>query len=159
MPLPTVCAIAGHATAGGAVLALSTDFRFVVAGRKFIGFNEVKIGLSVPGLADLILRQLVGDRRATEMMFTGGFLEPEQAQQIGLVDAVFSAEDLDKEAIAKIAALAALPPEGLTLIKNNRVEAVRSRFDKMRESETDEFLNCWFNPSVQELLRAAAGKF
>lgn len=78
---------------------------------------------------------------------------------IGLVDAVFSAEDLDKEAIAKIAALAALPSEGLTLIKNNCVEAVRSRFDKMRESETDGFLNCWFNPSVQELLRAAAGKF
>jgi len=113
----------------------------------------------VPGLADLILRQLVGDRHATEMMFTGRFLEPEQAQQIGPVDAVFSAEDLDKEAIAKIPALAALPPEGLTLIKNNRVEAVRSRFDKMRESETDGFLSCWFNPSVQELLRAAAEKF
>ncbi len=76
-----------------------------------------------------------------------------------LVDAVLSAEDLDKEAIAKIAALEALPPEGLTLIKNNRVETVRSRFDKMRESETDGFLNCWYNPSVQELLRAAAGKF
>jgi enoyl-CoA hydratase/carnithine racemase len=158
-PIPTASAIAGHATAGGAILALSTDFRFVAEGRKFIGFNEVKIGVSVPYLADLILRQIVGDRRATEMMFNGAFLEPEQAHEIGLVDAVFSAEDLETDAVAKIAALASAPPQGLSLIKNNRVEAVRSQFDKMRESDADGFLNCWFNPSVQQLLREATEKF
>jgi enoyl-CoA hydratase/carnithine racemase len=159
LPMPTASAVAGHATAGGAILALSTDFRFIAAGRIFIGLNEVKIGLPVPCLADSILRQIVGDRRATEMMYTGEFLEPEQAQQIGLVDAVFSPEDLEKEAVAKIAALAALPPEGLTLIKNNRTEAVRSQHAKMRESEARGFSDCWFKPSVQELLREAAKKF
>ncbi len=159
LPMPSACAIAGHATAGGAILALSADFRFVSSGRRFIGFNEVKMGVSVPCLADLILRQIVGDRCATEMMFHGEFLEPEQAHKVGLVDAVFSLEDLEKEAVAKIATLAALPSGGLTLIKNNRVEAVRSRYDKMRESDTDGFLNCWFDPDVQELLTEAAKKF
>ena len=159
LPLPTACAISGHATAGGAVLAICTDFRFVSAGRKLIGFNEVKIGLSVPGLADLILRQLIGDRCATEMMFNGEFLEPEQSHNIGLVDAIFPLEDVEKEAVAKIETLAAFPPEGLGLIKNNRVEAARSQYDKIRKSDADGFLNCWFNPSVQEKLREAAKKF
>jgi enoyl-CoA hydratase/carnithine racemase len=159
LPLPTACAIAGHATAGGAILALSTDFRFVAEGRKFIGFNEVKIGVSVPYLADLILRQLVSDRRATEMMYSGEFLEPEQSYSIGLVDAVFSAEEVENEAVAKIVMLAAMPNRGFKLIKKNRVEALRLQYDQMRESEVDGFLNCWFDPSVQQLLQAAAQKF
>ena len=159
LPMPTACALDGHATAGGAILALSSDFRFASSGRKFIGLNEVKIGLPVPYLADLILRQVVGDRCATEMMFKGEFVEPESAQKIGLVDAVFSPEDLEEKAVAKIAELAALPPHGLTVIKNNRVEALRSRYDDMRSAEADLFLGCWFKPSVQELLKEAAKKF
>jgi enoyl-CoA hydratase/carnithine racemase len=158
-PTSTASAIAGHATAGGAILAMSTDFRLVAEDRKFIGLNEVKIGVPVPRLADLILRQLVGDRRATEMMYSGEFLEPEQSYSIGLVDAVVPAEILEKEAVAKIATLAALPSGGIMLIKKNRVETVRLRYEKMRESETDEFLSCWFNPSVQKLLGEAAKKF
>ena len=159
LPLPTASAIAGHATAGGAILAVTTDFRFVQSGRKLIGFNEVKIGVSVPCLPDLILRQLVGDRGATEMIYQGEFLEPEQARKIGLVDAVVSTKNLEKEAIGKIASLVALPQQGLSLVKHNRVEAVRSQYEKMRKPETDGFLNCWFDPGVQELLKAAATKF
>jgi enoyl-CoA hydratase/carnithine racemase len=159
LPMPTACALDGHATAGGAILALSSDFRFASSGRKFIGLNEVKIGLPVPYLTDLILRQVVGDRCATEMMFKGEFVEPEKAQKIGLVDAVFSPEDLEEKSVAKIAELVALPPQGLTVIKNNRVGVVRSQYEEVRSTEADLFLDCWFNPAVQEQLREAAKKF
>jgi enoyl-CoA hydratase/carnithine racemase len=141
------------------IFALCSDFRFASSGRKFIGLNEVKIGVPVPYLADLILRQVVGDRYATEMMFKGEFVEPDKAQEIGLVDAVFSPEDLEEKAVAKIAELTALPPNGLTLIKKNRVETVRSQYEDVRSIEADLFLDCWFNPSVQELLKEAAKKF
>ncbi|MEJ2219864.1 MAG: enoyl-CoA hydratase/isomerase family protein [Desulfobacterales bacterium] len=109
LPVPTACAINGHATAGGAIFAMSCDFRFVSSGRRLIGLNEVKIGVPVPYLADLMLRQIVGDRCATDMMFSGKFVEPEEAKKIGLVDDVFEPEDLEEKAIAKIAELAALP--------------------------------------------------
>ena len=59
LPMPTACAIGGHATAGGAIMALACDYRFIASGRKFIGFNEVQIGVPVPYLADLMLRQIV----------------------------------------------------------------------------------------------------
>jgi enoyl-CoA hydratase/carnithine racemase len=159
LPMPTACAIDGHATAGGAIFALSPDFRFVSSGRRFIGFNEVKIGLPIPYLVDLMLRQIVGDRCATELMFRGEFVEPEEAHRIGLVDDVFTSQDLEEKAVGKIAELAALPSCGLTVIKNNRVEAVRSRYEEKRSADPDWFLNCWFNPAVQELLREAAKKF
>jgi enoyl-CoA hydratase/carnithine racemase len=159
LSIPTASAIAGHATAGGAILALSTDFRLVAAGRKFIGLNEVKLGVPVPALADLILRQLVGDRRATEMVFSGEFLEPDQSLEISLVDAVVAQEDVEREAIARIVALAAMPSRGLALAKKNRIEAVRSQYEKIRQSDADDFLNCWFDPAVQDLLKKAAQRF
>ena len=159
LPMPTVCSIAGHATAGGAIFALSTDFRFVSSGRKFIGLNEVKIGLPVPYLGDLLLRQIVGDRCATEMLFGGEFMEPEQAYSAGLVDAICSPEELEAKAVAKISELAALPPGGIAAIKINRVDSVRSRYEEMRHSDIDLFQNCWFNPEVQEVLKESAKKF
>ncbi|MGD8741079.1 MAG: enoyl-CoA hydratase/isomerase family protein [Desulfobacterales bacterium] len=159
LPMPTACAIDGHATAGGAIFSISLDFRFVSSGRRFIGFNEVKIGLPIPYLVDLMLRQIVGDRSATELMFSGEFVEPEEALRIGLVDEVVAPEDLEEKAVAKISEMAALPACGLTIIKNNRIEAVTARYQDKRGADPDWFLDCWFNPAVQELLSEAAKKF
>jgi enoyl-CoA hydratase/carnithine racemase len=159
LPMPTACAIDGHTTAGGAIFSISLDFRFVSSGRRFIGFNEVKIGLPIPYLVDLMLRQIVGDRSATELMFSGEFVEPEEAFRIGLVDEVVAPEDLEEKAVAKISEMAALPACGLTIIKNNRIEAVTARYQDKRGADPDWFLDCWFNPAVQELLSEAAKKF
>ena len=159
LPMPTACAVDGHATAGGAIFAISADFRFVSSGRRFIGFNEVKIGLPIPYLVDLMLRQIVGDRSATELMFSGEFVEPEEALRIGLVDEVVAPEDLEEKAVAKISEMAALPACGLTIIKNNRIEAVTARYQDKRGADPAWFLDCWFNPAVQELLLEAAKRF
>ena len=78
-PLPTACAIAGHAPAAGTILAIACDFRFLATGKKLIGLNEITIGLPVPFLADLMLRQAVGDRAATEIEYSGDLLIPEKA--------------------------------------------------------------------------------
>ena len=159
LPLPTACAIAGHAIAGGTILALTADFRFASSGRKLMGLNEVKIGVPVPYLADLMLRQIVGDRAATELNYHGEFLDAEQAQKIGLLDEVCPVEKLEQKAIAKVADLAVLPPYGFNLIKENRVEEIRSRFKEKGSAKIGLFLDCWFNPAVQELLKQAAKKF
>jgi len=159
VPLPTACAIAGHAIAGGTILALTADFRFASSGRKLMGLNEVKIGVPVPFLADLLLRQVVGDRAATELNYRGEFLEPEQAKKIGLLDDVCPAEELDQKTIEKVSDLTVLPPYGFPLIKANRVEEVHSRFKAKGSVKIGLFLDCWFNPAVQELLKQAAKKF
>jgi enoyl-CoA hydratase/carnithine racemase len=159
VPLPTACAIAGHAIAGGTILALTADFRFASSGRKLMGLNEVKIGVPVPFLADLMLRQIVGDRAATELNYRGEFLEAEQAPKIGLLDDICPPEELDQKAIEKVAELAALPPYGFTLIKANRVEEIQSIFKEKGSAKMGLFLDCWFKPGVQKLLKGAAKKF
>ena len=159
LPLPTACAIAGHAIAGGGILALTCDYRFAASGEKMIGLNEIKLGVPVPYLADLMLRQLIGDRAATELLYQGEFVKLTEARQIGLVDETVPQEALEDHAVKKIAKLAALPREAFSAIKANRIEAIRYRYEKNHASRNENFLDCWFSQPVQALLVEAAQKF
>jgi enoyl-CoA hydratase/carnithine racemase len=159
LPIPTACAVAGHAVAGGTILALSCDYRFVASGRKYLGLNEIKIGVPVPYLPDLILRQIVGDRAATEVVYRGEMIEPQAALEIGLIDEVFSEDDLEEQAVGRITELAVLSQPAFGFIKENRVRDNHHKFVIERESNKEQFLDCWFQESVRELLGEAAKKF
>ena len=99
LPKPTVAAIPGHAIAGGCILALCCDYRFMAEGRKLMGLNEVKLGVPVPYPAACILQQLVGTRHSREIMETGEFFLPETLLQMGLIDRVLNLEKLLPTAI------------------------------------------------------------
>jgi len=159
MPMPTACAITGHAIAGGTILATSCDYRFLASGRKLMGLNEIKIGVPVPYLSDLMLRQIVGDRAATEMVYLGKFIEPVEAERIGLVDEVLSSDKVEKLALKKIAQISAFPQKAFEAIKANRIEAIRLAYEKNCKIKNEIFLDCWFSPSTRELLTKAAEKF
>lgn len=62
LPKPTIAAITGHAIAGGCILALCCDYRFIAEGRKLMGLNEIKLGIPVPYPGDCILRHVAGTR-------------------------------------------------------------------------------------------------
>ena len=157
--IPTACAITGHAIAGGTILASSCDYRFLASGRKLMGLNEIKIGVPVPYLTDMMLRQIVGDRAATGMIYLGEFIEPEKALSIGLADEVLAQDKVESRAIEKITELAALSGQAFAAIKANRVEEIRLAYEKNYKAKNEIFLDCWFSPPVQELLTRAAEKF
>ena len=46
LPKPTVAAITGHAIAGGCILTLCCDYRFIAQGRKLMGLNEIMLAYS-----------------------------------------------------------------------------------------------------------------
>jgi enoyl-CoA hydratase/carnithine racemase len=159
LPIPTACAICGHATGGGAILALACDFRFVADGKRLIALNEVKIGVPVPYLADLMLRQIVTDRVAVEMEFCSAFIGPDDAKAVGLADAVCEENAVENKALEKIRAVAALPSTAFALTKQHRVRQTPSRFIAIRQDLNRAFMDCWFAPDTQSLLRDAARKF
>jgi enoyl-CoA hydratase/carnithine racemase len=159
LTIPTAAAIAGHAPAAGAILALACDFRLIASGKNLIGLNEIKIGLPVPFLADLMLRQAVGDRAATEIEFTGELLMPEKAQSFALVDGQFPEAEVEARAINKISGIIEGPPFGFPITKGHRTREIRNLFLSSRETVNEGFFECWFDHRVQELLRAASEKF
>jgi enoyl-CoA hydratase/carnithine racemase len=159
LPLPTACALAGHAPAAGTILALACDFRFAAAGNKKIGLNEVRLGLPVPYLAGLMLRQIVCNRAATEMLYRGELIEPAKALEIGLIDEIVDRDKVEERAVERTAELAAIPQTALAAVKANRVEDVRLKFGKNLKEQHEIFLDCWFSKPSQELLAKAAEKF
>lgn len=157
--LPTASAVCGHAVAGGTILMLTTDFRVAASGRTLVGLNEIRIGVPVPYSADLILRQLTGDRTATELQYRGDLHEASTLQESGVVDQVVPKEDVEERALEIVAEIAALPQESFSHMKENRVDPIRKRYERYGRDKSERFLDIWFSPSAQEGLREAAKSF
>jgi enoyl-CoA hydratase/carnithine racemase len=159
LPKPTVAAITGHAIAGGCILTLCCDYRFIASGRKLIGLNEVKLGVPVPYPADRMLRELVGMRPAREIMEAGEFYEPERALALGLVDRVLTLERLVDEAVEMAAELGSLPGAAYAMIKANRVESIVVEVQAHGAEKERAFIELWYSDETRKLLREAIKKF
>jgi len=158
LPLPTCCSISGHAIAGGNILALTCDYRYAASGEKLIGLNEIKLGVPVPYLADLMLRQIVDDQTATKILYNGEFMTTPDAKQLGLVDEIFPQTDVEGQAIKKVKELITRPRAAFSEIKANRVEKIRQRYEENCMQKNEKFLDCWFSEPVLELLKEASKK-
>ncbi|MBN1273469.1 MAG: enoyl-CoA hydratase/isomerase family protein [Candidatus Aminicenantes bacterium] len=160
LPLPTVCCMAGHAVAGGNIMALTCDFRFAVNDEnKKIGMNEIKLGVPVPYLADMIFRQVIGDRAASHMMYSGMFISMPKAHAIGLIDELYAVDLLEQRSMEKAAELASSQNRAYAEIKANRIEEIKNRYEKNRTQKFELFLDYWFSKPAQQYLRDASKKF
>jgi enoyl-CoA hydratase len=84
---PVVAAVNGYALGGGCELAMACHLR-VASGNAVFGQPEVKLGL-IPGYGGTQrLPRLVGRGRALELVLTGRNVGAEEAERIGLVNAV-----------------------------------------------------------------------
>jgi len=159
LPKPTVAAITGHATAGGCILALCCDYRFMAEGHKLMGLNEIKLGVPVPYLADCILRHLVGIRHARDVMEAGEFYLPERLLHKGMVDQVLPLEQVLPQSIEQASALGALPQAAFALIKRNRIETVEAQVLARLEERERSFIERWYSDEARERLKEAMRKF
>lgn len=159
VPVPTVCAVKRHAVAGGTILMLTTDYRFAASGRTLVGLNEIRLGVPVPYAADLMLRQIVADRVATEVIYRGELVEASSLQAGGLVDRILPADDVEPLAVEFAAELAGFSSEAFAALKENRVEEVQRRYREHGRERNERFLDVWFSPSAQEGLREAVKTF
>ncbi|WP_108262414.1 enoyl-CoA hydratase/isomerase family protein [Mangrovicoccus ximenensis] len=87
LPVPSVALVNGYAFGGGSELALACTFRIASPNAVF-GLPEIKLGL-IPGYGGTQrLPRLVGEGRALEIIMTGRNVKAEEAERIGLVNAV-----------------------------------------------------------------------
>ncbi len=159
LPKPTAAAITGHAIAGGCILVLCCDYRFVAEGRKLIGLNEIKLGLPVPYVADCVLRAMVGYRNARDVVDGGDFYQPKEALRLGLVDEILTPQEVLPRCLAKLGMLGAMPGEAAYQIKRNRVEPVEAEIRAGLEERERLFVECWYSEEARERLKEAAAKF
>ncbi len=159
LPKLTIAAITGHAVAGGCILALCCDYRFIAEGKKKMGLNEIKLGVPVPYLADCVLRQIVGFRNSREIMDTGEFYLPDESLKMGMVDQILPLEQVLTKAIEKAKSMDALSCDAFAMIKRNRVEMNEAHVLAKQEEKEKIFLDCWYSDDTRKRLKAAIDRF
>lgn len=115
LPKPVLAVIHGRALAGGAGLATACDLVIAAASAQ-LGYPEIQRGFA-PAMVMALLRRLVGEKIALDLVLTGRVLSSEEARSAGLVTRVVADADLERESLALAAQLAGASATALGITK------------------------------------------
>lgn len=105
---PTIAAVRGPCLAGACELALACDLT-IAAEDAFFGEPELKFGA---GIVVMILPWMVGPKAAKEIILTGeDKISAARAREIGMINRVVPAAELDESALSLARHIAAIDPE------------------------------------------------
>jgi enoyl-CoA hydratase/carnithine racemase len=108
-PQPIVAAVDGVCAGAGAILAMGSDMRLGTP-RARVSFLFVRVGLSGADMgACAILPRIVGQGRASELLYTGRSLAADEAERWGFFNRLVEPAALQSEARRLAASIAAGP--------------------------------------------------
>lgn len=123
-PVPTVAALNGHAFAGGALLALTHDFRVMRSDRGYFCLPEVDISIPFTVALAALVRHRLSPQVAHQAMVTGKRFTAEEARALTIVDDIAPEEGVLPKAIELAQSLASKDRSTLRVIKANSAETV-----------------------------------
>ena len=157
---PAIAQVNGHAIGGGLELALSCDLRVAAGGVK-LGMPPAKLGLvySHTGLRKFI--EVCGVAYTSELFFVGRNVDADRALQMGLVNEVVAAEDLETHVLDLAAEIAANAP--LSLSGNKQIiRVLREHSGKLPTDVEGDLIelreSCFGTDDFHEGVRAFAEK-
>ncbi len=135
--IPVVCAVNGVAAGAGANIALCCDIVVAAENASFIQAFS-KIGLIPDSGGTYTLPRLIGWQKASALMLTGEKVPAAEAEKMGMIYKVFSAETFEEESKKLASTLAQMPTKALAYTKY----ALRKSFTNSWEEQLlleDEF--------------------
>ncbi|MEE6211007.1 enoyl-CoA hydratase/isomerase family protein [Salarchaeum sp. III] len=132
MTTPTVAAVKRAGIAGGFELTLPCDFRVLGEDAKY-GVIEVDLGIFPHQGSTQRLPRLVGLAKAKELVLTGEFVDPAEADRINLVTEVAPTDEVDDRARELADSLTEKAPRGV----ENALRAFSHTFDVPLEEGLD----------------------
>jgi enoyl-CoA hydratase/carnithine racemase len=149
---PTICAIQGVATGGGACIATACDFRIGAQDAR-IGYGEVRMGMNLMWTGLPLCVRLVGPARAKQMIMTGKLFDAATMELWGFLDQV-AVDDLDAAALAMAAEYANLPPVPVQMIKRS-VDRLAGALDQaVMHMDVDQWLLATASADAREAVAA-----
>lgn len=121
---PYIVAINGVATGAGLDMALMGDIRFAAKNAR-MAETYIRVGLVAGDGGTWFLPRLVGVAKALELLWTGEFVDADEALRIGLVSAVLPDEQLMPHTYAFARKLAGQPALTLRLMKRAVYQGLR----------------------------------
>ena len=116
-PQPIVSAVEGICAGAGAIIAMASDMRLAATGAK-VAFLFNKVGLAGCDMgACAILPRIIGQARASELLFTGRFMSAEEGERWGFFSRVVAPSEVLPQAVAVANDIAAGPTFANTMTK------------------------------------------
>lgn len=112
---PTIAIVDGAALGGGCELVTACDI-VIASERARFGQPEIKLGV-FPPVAALLLPQVIGDKRARELMLTGELIEASEAARLGLVNYLLPRSELEQKTAELLSRFRNLSAAALALTK------------------------------------------
>jgi enoyl-CoA hydratase len=129
---PVLCAAQGLCLAGGAGILMGADIRSR-ARRPRLGWPHAKIGLCSIG-APSTLARMIPVNRALELMFTGDFIDANEASGLGLVNHVVNDDALDATVAAIAARVLANAPLAIRAMKRATLTTLHLPYEEALHS-------------------------
>ncbi|MCS6844756.1 MAG: enoyl-CoA hydratase [Caldilineales bacterium] len=150
---PVMAAVQGIAVGIGTTMLLHCDLVYAGATARF-QFPFVNLALTPEAGSSLLLPQLVGHRRAAELLMLGEMFDAETARTLGLVNAVYPPEALADAAWQVARRLAAKPPASVRLTKRLLKRAVLPALEEAMAEEGKHFLTRLRSEEAREAMQA-----
>jgi enoyl-CoA hydratase/carnithine racemase len=117
-PQPVIAAVDGVCVGAGAIMAMASDLRLATPRTK-TAFLFTRVGLAGCDMgACAILPRIIGQGRASELLFTGRVMTAEEGEKWGFFNRLHASEDVLSEAWALARALVAGPTFAHGMTKN-----------------------------------------
>jgi enoyl-CoA hydratase len=146
---PVIAAINGFALGGGMELALACHLRIASENAR-LGLPEIKLGI-MPGFGGTQrLVRLVGSTRALELCLSGDPITAERAEQLGLVNRVVAADQLDQAVKDMAEPLVKAAPEAIRGILQAVLQGAEINLEAGLSLETARFALCCATEDMQE---------
>ncbi|CCD91147.1 putative Enoyl-CoA hydratase [Bradyrhizobium sp. ORS 375] len=116
-PQPVVAAVEGICAGAGAIVAMASDIRLAATGAK-VAFLFNKVGLAGCDMgACAILPRIVGQSRASELLYTGRFMSADEGERWGFFSRIVAPSDVLAQAVALANEIANGPTFANTMTK------------------------------------------
>jgi len=157
LDIPVIAAVNGFALGGGCEIALACDIR-IASENAIFAQPEVCLGIT-PGFgASQRLPRLIGEGCAKQLLYTGERITAQKALEIGLVNAVYPADELLGKALELAETIAKNAPIAVRGTKR-AIEAGRDLdIDSALELEANFFSLCFETEDQREAMTAMLEK-
>lgn len=153
MPQPVIAAVNGAAAGAGMNLALAADLR-IAAEEAMFGQNFAKVGLFPDFGGTYFLPQLVGPAKAAELFYTGEMIDAKTALQLGIVNQVVPATQLEAEVTSLARRIAQGPPLAIRAVKRTLFASESEKLTLALGQEAEEQTRCYLSQDCSEGISA-----
>ena len=157
-PQPIIAAIDGACVGAGAIMAMASDLRLGTA-RSKVAFLFTRVGLSGADMgACAMLPRIIGQGRASELLYTGRTMGGEEAERWGFFNRLVDAERLQEEAAALARELCAGPTFAHGMTKRSLHQEWAMGVDEAIEAEAQTQAICMQTEDFARAYHAFAAK-